>query len=413
MTLTFDQPTRLLQMFGLQALVALRIRSGLTMLALAALSIEAVAQDKVVDLRPIGTVTLTQGAYPEIFENDTLRWVGNALFNTQLGKVVAIRDRDAVYRLGFQGQEKDDEIHGATGTSYSYEYRIHDPRVGRFLSIDPLAAKYPFYSPYAFSGNRVLDAIELEGLEPLALNPMNKPLTTEEYQMQGKVLSNMAASLIDGPTYVLSTLYQGIKNGGEAAGRGLTGHPNPSGAFDDTGPVYGFTWENGFQAENAPMFQSDLPLNGNGGRVMAGTANMVTLPMMFGGGNTTTSTATTTTVYRVESAANARLSISAAGDVAVQGENMLFLNFGQKARASSFLERRIAQGFEGSQVKSFEVPSSFLNKLKSNAVLESEASQFPGAPLRVDLKIPDQFGLRPQQIQELKSTIVQGSGKTH
>ncbi|MEZ4830182.1 MAG: hypothetical protein R3C61_28445 [Bacteroidia bacterium] len=37
------------------------------------------------------------------------------------------------------------------------------------MSGDPLAAKYPFYSPYAFSGNRVLDAVELEGAEPVGL----------------------------------------------------------------------------------------------------------------------------------------------------------------------------------------------------------------------------------------------------
>ena len=47
----------------------------------------------------------------------------------------------------------------------SYKYRVQDARLGRFLSIDPLAAKYPFYSPYAFSGNRVIDGVELEGLE--------------------------------------------------------------------------------------------------------------------------------------------------------------------------------------------------------------------------------------------------------
>jgi len=70
------------------------------------------------------------------------------------------------YRFGFQGQEMDDEMHGSTGTSYAYKYRMHDPRIGRFLSIDPLSAKYPFYSPYAFSGNRVIDMVELEGLEP-------------------------------------------------------------------------------------------------------------------------------------------------------------------------------------------------------------------------------------------------------
>lgn len=70
------------------------------------------------------------------------------------------------YRYLFQGQEHDDEINGGVGTSYAFEYRMHDPRVGRFLSIDPLARKYPFYSPYSFSGNRVIDMNEIEGLEP-------------------------------------------------------------------------------------------------------------------------------------------------------------------------------------------------------------------------------------------------------
>jgi RHS repeat-associated protein len=68
------------------------------------------------------------------------------------------------YRYGFQGQEGDPEINGE-GNSYAFEYRIHDPRIGRFLSIDPLTRKYPHNSPYAFSENRVIDGIELEGLE--------------------------------------------------------------------------------------------------------------------------------------------------------------------------------------------------------------------------------------------------------
>jgi RHS repeat-associated protein len=69
------------------------------------------------------------------------------------------------YRYGFQGQEKDNEIKGE-GNSLNYEFRMHDPRIGRFLSLDPLTKEYPFYSPYAFSGNRVIDAVELEGREP-------------------------------------------------------------------------------------------------------------------------------------------------------------------------------------------------------------------------------------------------------
>jgi RHS repeat-associated protein len=68
-------------------------------------------------------------------------------------------------RYLFQGQEHDDELHGSEGTSYAFEYRMHDARVGRFLSIDPLAFIYPWNTPYAFSENRVMDMIELEGLE--------------------------------------------------------------------------------------------------------------------------------------------------------------------------------------------------------------------------------------------------------
>ncbi len=71
-----------------------------------------------------------------------------------------------VGRLGqsgmFNGMGKDDEV----GNSLNYKYRMHDPRLGRFFAVDPLAAKYPFYSQYAFSGNRVIDMVELEGLEP-------------------------------------------------------------------------------------------------------------------------------------------------------------------------------------------------------------------------------------------------------
>ncbi len=68
------------------------------------------------------------------------------------------------YRYGFQGQEKDDEIKGE-GNSLNYTFRMHDPRIGRFFATDPLKAKYPWNSTYAFSENRVIDGIELEGLE--------------------------------------------------------------------------------------------------------------------------------------------------------------------------------------------------------------------------------------------------------
>ena len=68
------------------------------------------------------------------------------------------------YRFGFQNQEMDDEIKGE-GNSVNYKYRMHDPRLGRFFAVDPLSNKYPWNSVYAFSENRLIDAVELEGLE--------------------------------------------------------------------------------------------------------------------------------------------------------------------------------------------------------------------------------------------------------
>ena len=42
---------------------------------------------------------------------------------------------------------------------------MHDPRLGRFFAIDPLFKEYPNYTPYSFSGNKVIASVEFEGLE--------------------------------------------------------------------------------------------------------------------------------------------------------------------------------------------------------------------------------------------------------
>ncbi|MFC5047209.1 RHS repeat-associated core domain-containing protein [Aquimarina hainanensis] len=68
------------------------------------------------------------------------------------------------YRYGYQGQEMDNEVKGE-GNSLNYRFRMHDPRVGRFFAVDPLASQYPYNSPYAFAENQVIYAVELEGLE--------------------------------------------------------------------------------------------------------------------------------------------------------------------------------------------------------------------------------------------------------
>ncbi|WP_298341153.1 hypothetical protein [uncultured Algibacter sp.] len=62
----------------------------------------------------------------------------------------------------FKGQERNDEL----GLNWlSFKWRNHDPAIGRFMSIDPLAEKFFYNSPYAFSENKVTSHFELEGLE--------------------------------------------------------------------------------------------------------------------------------------------------------------------------------------------------------------------------------------------------------
>ena len=68
------------------------------------------------------------------------------------------------YRYFFNGQEADNEALG-DGALHAFEYRMHDTRIGRFWSVDPLAGKFPWNSVYAFAENQVVEGRELEGLE--------------------------------------------------------------------------------------------------------------------------------------------------------------------------------------------------------------------------------------------------------
>ncbi len=51
------------------------------------------------------------------------------------------------------------------GNQQDYGFRIYDPRIGKFLSVDPLSPKYPELTPYQFASNRPIDGIDEDGLE--------------------------------------------------------------------------------------------------------------------------------------------------------------------------------------------------------------------------------------------------------
>src|SRR5690606_10056838 len=105
-------------------------------------------------------VTLTAGV-PGDFEPDVI--AGNNYY--PFGMLMPGRSfRSDEYRYGFNGMEKDDEVKDP-GNSYDFGARMYDPRIGRWLSIDPLAFKFPSLSTYNFAGNSPIYNVDPDGKE--------------------------------------------------------------------------------------------------------------------------------------------------------------------------------------------------------------------------------------------------------
>ena len=116
------------------------------------------------------------------------------------------------YSFGFQGQEKDDEVFGSTGTALNYKYRMHDARIGRFFAVDPLAPKYPHNSPYAFSENVVINAVELEGREKSEVSKTTNG-TTENPNGGATTTTESYSGTVYGPYIDENAVFSEIENG--------------------------------------------------------------------------------------------------------------------------------------------------------------------------------------------------------
>ncbi len=74
-------------------------------------------------------------------------------------KMVAV---NGGYRYGYQGSERDDQVK-SKGNSYSTEFRLLDPRLGRWLTIDPLSSDFPSQSPYVSMDNNPTNFNDTKG----------------------------------------------------------------------------------------------------------------------------------------------------------------------------------------------------------------------------------------------------------
>jgi len=66
------------------------------------------------------------------------------------------------YRYGFNGKELDPSM---DGNNYDYGFRIYNPQIRKFLSVDPLEHEYPELTPYQFAGNSPKTFIDRDGEE--------------------------------------------------------------------------------------------------------------------------------------------------------------------------------------------------------------------------------------------------------
>lgn len=125
----------------------------------------------------------------------------------------------AGYRYGFNGKEKQDELHDNNGDAYDFGARIYDARLGRWLSCDPLQSKYPDLGPYIYCGNTPTKFVDYNGKDyGLLVDHNTDPptitvkanyycITDKAYkQMQSALaeINNVQKSVvIDGVTYAV------------------------------------------------------------------------------------------------------------------------------------------------------------------------------------------------------------------
>ena len=90
------------------------------------------------------TLTLSKGRYKETFINEGVIQIGTVLIDTRTDKVVKFLEDD--------------------DTESGYKAELSS----RFLTVDPLAEKYPWLSPYVYCNNNPVRYVDTDGRSPIS-----------------------------------------------------------------------------------------------------------------------------------------------------------------------------------------------------------------------------------------------------
>lgn len=144
-----------------------------------------------------------------------------------------------VNNLKFIGQElnMDFEVNW-----YEFAFRSHDPQIGRFIQIDPLADKYVYNSTYAYAENRVINSYDLEGLEAkLAIGGVGHENThyssndINAFNARAQNLEKIGfeASQAQNGDQIVNQMVQATKSEGSIGGMVIFAHSSGFGIFLD------------------------------------------------------------------------------------------------------------------------------------------------------------------------------------
>lgn len=96
--------------------------------------------------------TVSNGAFQEVFEKKKLETYGHFTLNTETKKLSVL-----------DTSTKNNFIIDPVAFAYDFGARMYDARIGIFISVDPLTAKYPAWSPYSAFGNNPIYMTDIEG----------------------------------------------------------------------------------------------------------------------------------------------------------------------------------------------------------------------------------------------------------
>jgi RHS repeat-associated protein len=306
-------------------------------------------------------------------------------------------------RFGFTGQRSEAGV-----GLYDYRARFYDPTLGRFLQADtvvPDPSDGQSLNRYSYVRNNPISRNDPSGNEDVDFaDPNDLPFSVRAFNPQGdgiilqsifelkKILNEQAASSRAEALEISrkSSRLARVTPRSKAEARELVvAQQQASGEFRR---ALQNAWVLEVAASVLPSSTAEIALS----TVPFGKLS----PAKAGG-----------TIFRVQggvlpNASKNRFFLDEAGNLAIDGTDMLFVNVGQRDRALEFLARR----GETAELVQFEVSEGFINTLRSTAVPQRFGRQAPGRPQVVDAtRAVDQFGIPSELFGDLLKSIEPGS----